>query len=81
MFTLIPVPFLMTTIALAPALVIAYIGPGTGLSALGALLALVVGLIVTFFAFVWYPIRRLRRKWRTRAVKSGVTASNHATKP
>ncbi len=42
----------------------AYIGPGSGLSAIGAFLAAVVGLAVALFGFVWYPIKRLRRKFR-----------------
>lgn len=46
----------------SPAL--AYIGPGSGLSAIGAFLAAVVGLMVAIFGFVWYPIKRLRKKWR-----------------
>lgn len=45
----------------------AYIGPGGGLSALGALLALVAALVIAFFGFVWYPLRRFRRKWKLRA--------------
>jgi hypothetical protein len=39
------------------------LGPGVGLSAIGALLALIVGVIVAFFGFIWYPLRRL---WRRR---------------
>ncbi len=42
-------------------LVFAYIGPGAGLSALGALLAVSVAVIVALFGFVWYPLRRLLR--------------------
>lgn len=40
----------------------AYIGPGVGVSAIGAFLAIVAGVIVAIFGFVWYPIRRLIRK-------------------
>jgi hypothetical protein len=39
----------------------AYIGPGAGLAGIGALLALVVGVIVAFFGFLWYPVKRLLR--------------------
>ncbi len=42
--------------------VMAYIGPGAGLSAIGALLAVVVGIVVAVFGFVWYPMKRLTRK-------------------
>lgn len=44
--------------------VTAYIGPGAGLSAMGALLAIVVGIVVAVFGFVWYPTKRLMRKLR-----------------
>jgi hypothetical protein len=40
----------------------AYFGPGTGLAAIGAFLALVVGVIAAFFGFLWYPVKRLLRK-------------------
>lgn len=39
----------------------AYIGPGAGLSAIGAFLALVAGLAVAVFGFLWYPIKRVIR--------------------
>lgn len=42
----------------------AYIGPGAGLSAIGALLALVVGIGAAVLGFVWYPIKRVLRKVR-----------------
>lgn len=57
---------------------LAYIGPGSGLSAVGALLALFVGLLVAFVAFVWYPLRRMRRRWRDRSPRAGVGASDQA---
>ncbi len=40
----------------------AYIGPGTGLSAIGAFVAVVAGITVALFGFLWYPIKRLLRK-------------------
>lgn len=44
----------------------AYIGPGAGLSAFGALLALVVSLIMAVVGFVWYPLKRLTRALKKR---------------
>jgi len=41
--------------------VIAYIGPGSGFGAIGALIALIVALLVTGIAFVYYPLKRLRK--------------------
>lgn len=57
---------------------LAYIGPGSGLSAIGALLALVIGLLVAFVAFIWYPLRRMRRRWRGRETPRGIGASDQA---
>jgi hypothetical protein len=42
----------------------AYIGPGSGLTALGSLLALVAAVVVAFFGFLWYPVKRMMRKQR-----------------
>jgi hypothetical protein len=53
-------------VMLAPSDSQAYIGPGAGLSAFGALLALVVSIIVAIFGFVWYPIKRLMRAMKRR---------------
>jgi cellobiose-specific phosphotransferase system component IIC len=40
----------------------AYLGPGAGLSAIGSVLSLVVGIIVAVVGFLWYPFKRLMRK-------------------
>jgi len=40
----------------------AYIGPGVGLSALGALLAVIGGVAATIFGLLWYPIKRFLGK-------------------
>ena len=40
----------------------AYIGPGSGLSAIGTFLALLAAIIIAIFGFIWYPIKRLLRK-------------------
>ena len=42
----------------------AYLGPGAGLAAIGAFLALVVGVIAALFGFLWYPVKRLLSKRR-----------------
>ncbi|KPJ83804.1 MAG: hypothetical protein AMS19_03060 [Gemmatimonas sp. SG8_23] len=44
---------------LIPDPVFAYVGPGAGLTAIGAALALVGGILLGVFGFVWYPIKRL----------------------
>ena len=41
---------------------LAYIGPGAGLSAIGALLAVLAAILAAIVGFVWYPIKRLLRR-------------------
>ena len=49
-------------VILIPLPAMAYVGPGTGIAALGALLAIIAGVIAAIFGFLWYPIKRLLRK-------------------
>jgi len=46
----------------------AYVGPGAGITAIGAVLALFGGLVLAVFGFVWYPLKRLRRSKTKKAV-------------
>jgi hypothetical protein len=46
-----------------------YIGPGAGLSAFGALLALVATVAVAILGFIWYPLKRMIRKRKQVAAK------------
>ena len=60
LFQLFILPFL--TVVGFIRIVFAYIGPGSGLSAIGAFLAFVVGIFITILGFLWYPIKRLLGK-------------------
>ena len=40
----------------------AYIGPGAGLSAIGAVIAVLAAMILAVVGFVWYPVKRLMRR-------------------
>lgn len=52
----------------------AYVGPGAGLTAIGAALAFIAGIVLAIIGFIWYPIKRLlrARPWRAKASKSPV---------
>ena len=52
----------------------AYIGPGAGITMLGALWGVIVALALALGAVVWWPIRALRRKLARRAVDPSVAA-------
>ena len=49
----------------APLPVLAYIGPGAGLSAIGAALALVGAILLGIVGFLWYPVKRLMKRRKT----------------
>lgn len=53
----------------------AYIGPGTGLSAIGAFLAIVAFIFVALVGFIWYPIKRLLRKKKPAPAHDGQTGA------
>lgn len=57
---------------LSPEPLLGYIGPGSGLSAVGAVLAIVAGLFFAVFGFVWYPLKRLMRSNRKTEAPVGV---------
>ena len=48
--------------AMTPIEAHAYVGPGAGISAIGSLIALLAGIFFAIIGFVWYPIKRLRRR-------------------
>lgn len=42
--------------------VLAYIGPGAGISALGTALVFVLVIILLLVGFLWYPVKKLMSK-------------------
>jgi hypothetical protein len=47
--------------------VLAYLGPGAGLSAIGTILAFVVVVLLLTVGFLWYPLKRLMRARKAKA--------------
>ncbi len=48
----------------------AYVGPGAGLTAIGAVLAVVAVVFLAIVGFIWYPLRRLMRNRRAATAKA-----------
>lgn len=67
----------LLVLPLSPEPLLGYIGPGSGLSAIGAILAIVAGLFFAVFGFVWYPVKRLMRA--NRKTESSVAVAEEAT--
>lgn len=42
----------------------AYTGPGAGLGAVGPAVALIGAVVLVVIGFVWYPVKRLTRRWK-----------------
>ena len=53
----------------------AYVGPGAGLTAIGSLVALLAAVGLALVGFVWYPIKRLRRRRQTARQKPAEQAA------
>lgn len=63
-------------VLVAPATALAYVGPGAGLSLLGALWALIAAIATAFlFIFAW-PLRKMLR--RRRAAREAAMRDDHA---
>ena len=45
-----------------PSLAQAYIGPGLGLGAIGAIIGVILSIILGLLGLVWYPLKRLFSK-------------------
>jgi len=52
---------LVMTLLIAPP-AIAYVGPGAGLLAIAAFIALSIAVLAALLGFLWFPLKRLLRK-------------------
>ncbi len=60
-FRLTVLAFAMAALAV-PAQAFAYIGPGLGAGAIGAVLGVLGSIFLGLFAIIWYPVKRLMKK-------------------
>ena len=70
--------FMLISLGLAPSAAFAYVGPGSGITAIGAALALVGSIVLAIVGFVWYPLKRLlqsRRRTRQTAERASADAA------
>jgi hypothetical protein len=56
----------------------AYVGPGTGLSAIGTVIAFIGSLFLLIVGFVWYPIKRFL-KGKKAAQSKEINRENSST--
>jgi hypothetical protein len=56
----------VAAVAALPGEAHAYIGPGAGISTIGALIAFLAAIFFAVVGFVWYPVKRLRAALKSR---------------
>jgi len=54
---------LVMAVLFAPEAALAYGGPGSVISGIGAFLAAIAALLATLFGFIWFPLKRLYKSW------------------
>jgi len=59
---------ILAALMLTPQLTLAYVGPGTGLSAIGSFLALLMAIVLTVVGFFWLPLKRVLKARRQKVV-------------
>jgi hypothetical protein len=57
-------PSLLLALLLLPGTAEAYVGPGAGIGALGAVLAVLGTILLAILGFFWYPLKRLAARLR-----------------
>lgn len=54
----------------------AYVGPGLGAGALGVIIGVIVSVFLAIFAIVWYPLKRIIKRFRNKGTVSGSGNTN-----
>jgi hypothetical protein len=80
MSTSLRIALLLTaTVFLAPEAALAYGGPGSVISGIGAFLAAVAALLATLFGFIWCPLKRLYKSWAEEEAATEETTASQAS--
>ena len=70
--------FTIVGIALLPEIALAYVGPGAGISVLGALWGLIAGIVMALGIVLFWPIRMMIRKRKLNAEAKNSMANNES---
>jgi hypothetical protein len=63
---------LLLALLFAPSALHAYGGPGSLVTGVGALLAVLAAIFAAIFGFLWFPVKRLVKKFRGGGDQEGV---------
>jgi len=67
---------LSLVLVLSPETASAYGGPGSVLSGIGTVLAVLAAVVASLFGFIWFPLKRLVRSFRSDDENSPNTAAS-----
>jgi len=67
-------------LALTPESALAYAGPGSGLTVIGAAVAFIGAVFLAIVGFVWYPIKRLLRRKKPETREDTVAVADTAAR-
>jgi preprotein translocase subunit SecG len=80
MTTFLRIAFLLVIAALfVPETALAYGGPGSVISGIGAFLAAVAAILATLFGFIWFPLKRLYKSWTEEEEPTEEAAASQTT--
>jgi preprotein translocase subunit SecG len=80
MSTFLRIAFLLAAvIVLVPESALAYGGPGSVISGIGAFLAAVAAILATLFGFIWFPLKRLYKSWTKEEEHTEEAAASQTT--
>lgn len=71
--------FLVLILLAVPEAALAYGGPGSVISGIGAFLAAVAAVLAAVFGFLWYPLKRLYKKMTAGEESTEETAASRAS--
>ena len=67
---------LVIAVLFVPDAALAYGGPGSVISGIGAFLAAVAAILATLFGFIWFPLKRLYKSWAKEETPAEETAAS-----
>ena len=68
-------------IVTVPTTALGYIGPGAGITAIGAVIALVGAVLLAIVGFVWYPVKHLLKRFKKGSRKVVDGRAKQGTEP
>jgi membrane protein implicated in regulation of membrane protease activity len=73
--------FILIVLLLCSNVVMAYVGPGAGISVLGSLLGILITIVVAISAIIMWPLRKMLKKRKATAATNFNSDTEEPDKP